>query len=76
MEAIPEDKNQKLINLLGAKLHVLNVDFKTVIGIMATPFQKWFNRGQCLEHYHPECHFIEIQISPEGVIQLCRKAQY
>jgi len=72
VEAIPEDKIKELINLLGAKLHVLNVDFKSRDWNNDTPFQSGLIETM-FEHYHPEYHFIENSNIAEGLSDYAEK---
>ena len=66
VEKIPEKKIKEIIQIFGARLHVLNVDFKQRHWDNDVPFQSGLVETM-FEHYHPTYHFIENENMADGL---------
>lgn len=65
-DTIPYKKISELITTLGARLHVLNIDFHQKNWTDDTPFQSGLVETM-FEHHHPSYHFIEGLDMAEGL---------
>jgi nucleotide-binding universal stress UspA family protein len=65
-ETIPYEKISDLIVSLGARLHVLNIDFNQEHWSSDTPFQSGLVESM-FERHHPTYHFIEGENVAEGL---------
>lgn len=65
-DTIPYKKISELITNLGARLHVLNIDFNQQNWTDDTPFQSGLVETM-FEHHHPSYHFIEGEDMAEGL---------
>jgi nucleotide-binding universal stress UspA family protein len=66
VDTIPENRIKELLALLGARLHVLNVDFQDREWTVDTPFQSGLVESM-FERYHPSYHFIQNENIAEGL---------
>lgn len=66
IETIPETRIKELLGVLGARLHVLNVDFKDREWTDDTPFQSGLVETM-FERYHPSYHFIQNENIADGL---------
>ena len=69
---IPDDLVKELVEATGARLHVLNVDFKNRQWTNDTPFQSGLVETM-FEHYHPQYHFIDKEDMVEGLNEYANK---
>ncbi len=72
VETIPDKSVKKILDATGAKLHVLNVDFKNRQWTDDTPFQSGLVETM-FEHYHPRYHFIDHEDMVEGLNEYAQR---
>nr|WP_294907751.1 universal stress protein [uncultured Lacibacter sp.] len=71
-ETIPDNKVKDLIHSTGARLHVLNVDFKNRQWTNDTPFQSGLVESM-FQFYKPQYHFIDNLDMVEGLNEYAGK---
>lgn len=72
IKIIPDHIVSELIKSTGARLHVLNVDFKNRQWTNDTPFQSGLVETM-FQQYHPQYHFIDKQDMVEGLNEYANK---
>jgi nucleotide-binding universal stress UspA family protein len=72
INTIPDTIVSDLVKSTGARLHVLNVDFKNRQWTNDTPFQSGLVESM-FQQYHPQYHFIDKQDMVEGLNEYANK---
>lgn len=72
LKTIPDTIMNTLIKSTGARLHILNVDFKNRQWTNDTPFQSGLIESM-FQQYHPQYHFIDNQDMVEGLNEYAGK---